>query len=42
MKNFEIELVGKKIKQEEEEMKRSGKKYLSEKEALSNYKSALE
>lgn len=35
---MEEELVARKMQAEEEEMKRTGKKYLSEKEALSKYR----
>jgi hypothetical protein len=38
VKDVEEVMVEKKLIQEEEEMKRSGKKYLSEKQALSKYR----
>ena len=38
LKDIEMELVGRKLKQEDAEMKRKGTKYLSEEEALSKYR----
>ncbi|MFH0818175.1 MAG: hypothetical protein V1909_06115 [Candidatus Micrarchaeota archaeon] len=38
VKDIEIELVSRKVHEEKEEMKRAGKRYLSEKEALSKYR----
>ena len=38
VKDLEMELVAQKLKREEAEMKRKGKKYLSEKKALSKYR----
>ena len=38
VKDIELEMVGKKIKKEREEMKLKGAKYLSEEEALAKYR----
>lgn len=38
VKDMELELVARKIKSEREEMKRKGTKYLTEKEALREYR----
>ncbi|HLC48043.1 MAG TPA: hypothetical protein VJI13_03120 [Candidatus Norongarragalinales archaeon] len=38
VKDIEDAMVARKLEEEEEEMKASGKKYLSEKEALSKYR----
>jgi hypothetical protein len=38
VKDIEVELAEKKLKREETEMKQKGKRYLSEKEALSKYR----
>lgn len=38
VKNLEMELVAKKLQQEEAEMKRKGQKYVSEGRALAKYK----
>lgn len=38
IKNIEMELVERKVKKEEAEMKRKGTAYLSEEKALSKYK----
>jgi hypothetical protein len=37
VKDFEMELVARKINKEKEEMARKGQKYLTEKEALAKY-----
>lgn len=37
-KEMEMELVARKLKQEEEEMKRNGERYLTEEEAMSKYR----
>ena len=38
VKDIEMELVGHKIREEQEEMKKKGQKYLSEDEALKRYR----
>ncbi|MCR4335387.1 MAG: hypothetical protein NUV57_02510 [archaeon] len=38
IKDIELEMVGRKIEQQEKEMKRNGLKYLNEEEALSKYR----
>jgi hypothetical protein len=38
LKNIELELVEKRINEEQQEMKKKGLKYLSEEEALAKYK----
>jgi hypothetical protein len=38
IKDIELELVGRKLKKEETEMKKNGLKYLSKKEALAKYR----
>jgi hypothetical protein len=38
IKDIELEMVGRKIEQQEKEMKKKGLKYLNEKEALSKYR----
>ncbi len=38
VKDFELEMVARKIKSEQREMKRKGEKYVSEKDALAKYR----
>ena len=38
VKDFELEMVARKIKSEQREMKRKGEKYVSEKNALAKYR----
>ncbi|MEK6957513.1 MAG: hypothetical protein AABW99_00840 [archaeon] len=38
VKDLELELVGRKIEKQEQEMKKKGLKYLSEEEALAKYR----
>jgi len=38
VKDIELEMVGRKIRKEQEEMKRKGQKYLTEDQALAKYR----